>query len=196
MIEPVVATESIERRGVDELCACQSSVAVVVYCGIWPRERHFRYITQIYGVVNISIDFISLVVEIIESAVIERTESQSEDCVDNRSCRVWAIAARWNRTRNRASYRAIITMRRRERFAPIAGARGSLPIVVPGAISVVETRMMVARPMIYATAWTSLIPGAKIAIVIAGAVAVAVVIAGAVAVELRRRARNLRISIW
>ena len=73
-------------------------------------------------------------------------------------------------------------MRRRERFAPIAGARGSLPIVVPGAISGLEPRMMVARPMIYATAWTSLIPGAKIASVIAGAVVIAV--AGAVVVAI------------
>ena len=185
MIQPVIASEGVVGGGVDELCPRQVTIGVVIHRGVGPCIGHFSHITQIDGVVHIPVDFISLIIEVVESAVVERPKRQPENCAYYRGSVVRTVAVRPHRTRNRTAYRPICPVRWRHGATPIAGSR----TVVPGMPSVAVS---VAGPMVDVPAvviWTAWHSGtvAIVAAVAAAAGAVAIVAtvaaaAGAVAV--------------
>ena len=119
MIQAVVAAECAERGGVEELRACQAAVAVVVDCCVGPGVSHFGHVAQIHGIVGISVDFISLVVEVVERYIIECAECDAENRVDYRGCVAMVIAVWRHRARNGATYRAIVAVRRWHGSAPV-----------------------------------------------------------------------------
>lgn len=78
-VEPVVAAEQIVGSRIYELRAAQAAVGVVVYGGIWPVVSEFAHIAQIYGVVDVSVNFISAVVQVVERCAVKCAKRQSEN---------------------------------------------------------------------------------------------------------------------
>ena len=82
-VNSIIAVAIVVTAHVDELCVDQSVITIVAEHCVIPSEVQQRHISQVDDVVGIAVDLISIVVQIVERCVKERSEGDAQDAVDD-----------------------------------------------------------------------------------------------------------------
>ena len=93
-VNSVVASTIVVGAVIDELCVDQSVVAVVTEHHVFPEEVEQRHVTQVDDVVGIAVNLKAVVVEVVKRSIIERSEGDAQDAVDDRGSSVGVPSSR------------------------------------------------------------------------------------------------------